>query len=87
MKMKMHATRSCLTEYSPWNSTGQNTGVGSLSLLQGTFPTQGLKPGLLHCRQILYINMTIIIINIVQVEKLRFESDLPIVSSASQQKG
>ena len=29
---------------SPWNSPGQNTGVGSLSLLQGTFPTQGLNP-------------------------------------------
>ncbi|KAB0353465.1 hypothetical protein FD755_023832 [Muntiacus reevesi] len=32
----------------------QNTGVGSLSLFQGIFPTQGLNPGLLHCRQILY---------------------------------
>jgi len=32
--------------YSPWNSSGQNTGVGSLSLLQGIFPTQGLNPGL-----------------------------------------
>ena len=31
--------------YSPWNSPGQNTGVGSLSLLQGIFPTQGLNPG------------------------------------------
>ena len=40
--------------YSPWNSPGQNTGVGSLSLLQGLFQTQGLNPGLLHCRQILY---------------------------------
>ena len=40
--------------YSPWNSPGQNTGVGSLSLLQGIFPTQGLNRGLLHCRQILY---------------------------------
>ena len=40
--------------YSPWNSLGQNTGVGSLSLLQGIFPTQGLNPGLLHCRWILY---------------------------------
>ena len=40
--------------YSPWNSPAQNTGVGSLSLLQGIFPTQGLNPGLLHCRQILY---------------------------------
>ena len=39
---------------SPWNSPGQNTGVGSLSLLQGIFPTQGLNPGLLHCRRILY---------------------------------
>ena len=39
---------------SPWNSPGQNTGVGSLSLLQGISPTQGLNPGLLHCRHILY---------------------------------
>ena len=29
---------------SPWNSSGQNTGVGSLSLLQGIFPTQGSNP-------------------------------------------
>ena len=40
--------------YSPWDSPGQNTGVGSLSLLQGIFPTQGSNPGLPHCRQILY---------------------------------
>ena len=40
--------------YSPWNSPGQNTGVGSCSLLQGIFLIQGSKPGLLHCRQILY---------------------------------
>ena len=40
--------------YSPWNSPGQNTGVGSLSLLQGIFPTQGSNPGLPHCRGILY---------------------------------
>ena len=38
----------------PWNSPGQNTGVGSLSLLQGVFPTQGSNPGLPYCRQILY---------------------------------
>ena len=38
----------------PWNSPGQNTGVGSLSLLQGILPTQGSNPGLLHCRWILY---------------------------------
>ena len=31
-----------------------DTGVGSCSLLQGIFPTQGLNPGLLHCRWILY---------------------------------
>ena len=31
-------------QYSPWNSPGQNTGVGSLSLLQGIFPTQGPQP-------------------------------------------
>ena len=40
--------------YSPWNSPGQTTGVGSCSLLQGIFPTQGSSPGLPHCRRILY---------------------------------
>ena len=40
--------------HNPWNSPGQNTGVSILSLLQRIFPTQGLNPGLLHCRQILY---------------------------------
>ena len=40
--------------YSPWNSLGQNTAVDSLSLLWGIFPTQGLNPGLLHCRRVLY---------------------------------
>jgi len=40
--------------YSPWNSLGQNTEVGTLSLLQGIFPTQGSNPGLPHCRRILY---------------------------------
>ena len=40
--------------YSPWNSPGQNTGVSSLSLLQGIFPTQGSNSGLPHCRRILY---------------------------------
>ena len=39
--------------YSPWNSPGQNTGVGSLSLLQGIFPTQGSNPGLPLCRRML----------------------------------
>ena len=40
--------------YSPWNSPGQNTGVGSLSLLQWIFPTQESNQALLHCGQILY---------------------------------
>ena len=40
--------------YSTWNSPGQNTRIGSLSLLQGIFPTQGSNPGLSHWRQILY---------------------------------
>ena len=39
--------------YSPWNSLGQSTGEGILSLLQGIFPTRGSNPGLLHCRRIL----------------------------------
>ena len=40
--------------YSPWNSPGQDTGVDSLSLLQGIFTTQGSNPGLLHCKWIFY---------------------------------
>ena len=39
--------------YCPWNSPGQNPGVGSLYLLQEILPTQKLNPGLPHCRQIL----------------------------------
>ena len=42
-----------LADYSPWNSPGQNTGAGSLSLLQGIFPTQGSNTGLPYCKQIL----------------------------------
>ena len=44
--LKVKVTQSCptfvtpRTIHSPWNSPGQNTGVGSLSLLQGIFPTQ-----------------------------------------------
>ena len=40
--------------YSRWNSPGQNTRVGSLSLLQGILPTQGLNPGLPYCKWMLY---------------------------------
>ena len=58
--VKVKATQSCLTLlwahglHSSWNSPGRNTGVGSLSLLQGIFPTQGSNPGFRHCRWILY---------------------------------
>ena len=40
---------------SPWNSPHQDTGVGSLSLLQRIFQTQGSNPGLPHCRWILQL--------------------------------
>ena len=50
-KVKVKVAQSCLTLrprglYSPWNSSGQNTGVGSGSLLQENFPTQGSNPGI-----------------------------------------
>ena len=61
MEMGESESRSVMSDslrphglHSPWNSADQNTGVGSLFLLQGIFPTQGLNPGLLHCRWILY---------------------------------
>ena len=38
----------------PCDSPGKNTGVDCHSLLQRIFLTQGLNPGLFHCRQILY---------------------------------
>ena len=38
----------------PWNSPGQNIGMGSHTLLQRIFPSQGLNPGLPHYRHILY---------------------------------
>ena len=50
LKMKVTVTQSCLTLcdppglYSPRNSPGQNTGVGSFSLLQGIFIFKTLKP-------------------------------------------
>ena len=40
--------------YSPWNFPGQSTGVGSLSLLQRTSPSQRLNAGIPHCGRILY---------------------------------
>jgi len=38
----------------PWDSPGKNTGMDCHSLLQGIFLIQGLNPGLLHCRKMLY---------------------------------
>ena len=57
--------QSCLTLCNPMDcsppgssvhgdSPGKNTRVGCHALLQGIFPTQGLNPGLTHCRQILH---------------------------------
>ena len=40
--------------YSPWNSPSQKIGVCSLFIFQRIFPTQGLNPGLQHCRRICY---------------------------------
>ena len=58
MKVRVKVVQSYLTLCDPmdcpWNSPGQNTGVDSLSVLQGIFSTQGSNPGLPHCRQILY---------------------------------
>ena len=58
---EVKVAQSCLCDslrpqglYSPWNSPGQNTGVDSLFLVQGIFPTQGWNPGLPHCGRILY---------------------------------
>ena len=53
-KTNQHSYTSEQQLYWPWNSPGQNTGVGSLSLLQGIFPTQASNPGLPCCRKILY---------------------------------
>ena len=51
---KPHGLYTTLNPNPNPNSPSQNTGVGSLSLLQRIFPTQGSNPGLLHCKQILY---------------------------------
>ena len=61
IEWKLSQSRSVVSDssqphrlYSPWDSPGRTTGVGSLSLLQGTFLTQGSNPDLLPCRRILY---------------------------------
>ena len=47
-------TIACTKLLHPWDFLGKSTGVGCRFLLQGIFPTQGLNPGLPHCRQTLY---------------------------------
>ena len=59
IKVKVNIAESYPTlwdpmDYSPWNSQGQNTAVGSHSFLQDIFPNQASNPGLPHCRWILY---------------------------------
>ena len=58
MKVKSHSVVSDSLRphglYSSWNSPGQNTSMGSLSLLNRIFLTQESNWGLLHCRWILY---------------------------------
>ena len=63
VSLKAKVTQLCPTLCDPLDYTVHGilqarvqkpTGMGSLSLLQGIFPTQGLNPGLLHCKQILY---------------------------------
>ena len=60
LRVKVLVTQLCLTLCDPWavaasflcpwNSPGKNIGLGCHFLLQGIFPTQGLKLGFLHCR-------------------------------------
>ena len=45
---------ACTKLLRPWDFQGKSTRVGCHFLLQGIFPTQGLNPGLSHCRQTLY---------------------------------
>ena len=52
--VQLLASDSWSVFHGKWNSPGQNTAVGSLSLLQGIFPTHGSNPGIPHCRRILY---------------------------------
>ena len=54
VKITLSSLTLCNPLDSPRNSPGQNTGVGSLSLLQRILPNQGLNPGFPHCRRFLY---------------------------------
>ena len=60
MKLKVKISQSCPTLCNSMDYAAHGIlqarilGMGSLSLLQGIFLTQGSNPGLPHCRQILY---------------------------------
>ena len=71
----MKVVQSCLTlcdpmDCSPWNSLGQNTAVGSLSLLQGIFPTQGATRANLHTIQRSNVKISAIKIPSLHLKKL-----------------
>ena len=55
-EIKLRSFAKFQVESLPSEPSGKpmNSGVGSLSLLQGIFSTQELNQGLLHCKQILY---------------------------------
>ena len=80
--------------YSPWNSPGQNTGVGSCFFLQGIFPTEGSNPGLTHWKWILYqlshqgswnvlINLTNYFKRIFKTRQTRLNMELLLLSPTS----
>ena len=54
LKCVMTKSESCSVVSDSLEFSRPECGVGRHSLLQGIFPTQGLNPGLLHCRWILY---------------------------------
>ena len=53
-RVQLFATPWTVACQAPLDFPGKSPGVGCHFLLQGIFPTQGLNPGLLHCRQMLY---------------------------------
>ena len=83
IRMKVKVVQLCPTLCDPMDYTVHGilqAIAGSLSLIQGIFPTQELNPGLLNCRQILYqlscqesLNLVEIVnvIEIIVVENVR----------------
>ena len=55
-RVRLFATPWAVVHQAPLSMDfpGKNTGVGCHFRLQEIFPTQGLNPGLPHCRQTLY---------------------------------